>query len=168
MISNLKLKKLTEDDFQNYFTLVSDKKVMEMITGTPLKREEAQRKFEKLIANNKLDKNFGSYQIKCDETDVFLGFAKLEIEFKGATKAELGYMILPEYWGKGIAGKIGRELVENAKKLKSLESLYAIIDPKNAASRKILIHNGFKSKAFKDFDGLQGEILELKLIALEK
>lgn len=137
---------------------------MEMITERPLELEEAKKDFEKLIDNNKLDENFGSFKVLNTETNEFLGFAKLEIETKGNSEAEIGYMILPKYWRRGIAGKTGKHLIEKAKTQKSIKSLFAIIDPKNLASRKILINNGFKSKEFRDFDGLPGEILELKPI----
>jgi RimJ/RimL family protein N-acetyltransferase len=43
-----------------------------------------------------------------------------------------------------------------------INKIFAIIDPKNIASRKILTSQGFIHKAFKDYDGLPGEILELK------
>jgi len=156
-----KIEKFSANDFQNYFELVNDEKVMQMITERPLELEEAIKDFEKLLENNKLDENFGSFKIINSETNAFLGFAKLEIASKGNSEAEIGYMILPHYWGKGIAGKIGKYLIEKARTQKSITSLFAIIDPKNLASRKILTNNGFISREFRDFDGLPGEILEL-------
>jgi [ribosomal protein S5]-alanine N-acetyltransferase len=50
--------------------------------------------------------------------------------------------------------------VARAERQPTLESLFAIIDPANIPSRKILINNGFVSREFKDFDGLPGEVLE--------
>lgn len=158
-----KLEKFSENDFSHYFQLVNSEKVMEMITERPIGFEEAKADFEKLIENNSLDENFGNYQIIDAETDEFLGLAKLEIKNKNSREAEIGYMILPKHWGKGIAGKVGKQLIEKAKTQKSIDRLFAIIDPKNLASRKILTNNGFVSKEFKDFDGLSGEILELNL-----
>ena len=160
---NLKLEKFSAHDFALYFLLVNDIRVMEMITERVLELNEAQDDFIKLLANNALHENFGSYKILSAETDTFIGFAKLEIKETNSEEAELGYMILPEYWGKGIAGTTSALLVETAKKQQQLAKLVAIIDPKNAASRKILINNQFISKEFIDFDGLPGEILELKL-----
>ncbi len=89
--------------------------------------------------------------------------AKLEIKNSKAHKAELGYMLLPEYWGKGIGSKVANLLIKRARNQKEITKLFAIIDPRNVASRKILTNNGFVSKEFKSFDGLPGEILELKL-----
>ena len=77
-----------------------------------------------------------------------------------ADQAELGYILAPEYWGKGIASRIASLLVVRAERQPALRSLFAIIDPANVPSRKILINNGFVLKEFKDFDGLPGEVLE--------
>ncbi|MGQ3678936.1 GNAT family N-acetyltransferase [Tenacibaculum discolor] len=157
------LTKFTESDFSNYFKLVNNEKVMEMITERAIELEEAKKDFEKLIENNRLTPSFGNFKILNEDTNEFLGLAKLKITEANTTKAELGYMLLPEYWGKGIASTVGRRLIETGKKQNSLKRIFAIIDPKNIPSRKVLTNNGFYSKEFKDFDGLPGEILELNL-----
>lgn len=42
-----------------------------------------------------------------DATQTYLiGLGKLEASTDGADEAELGYMILPEYWGQGVASKV--------------------------------------------------------------
>ncbi|MDE1207152.1 GNAT family N-acetyltransferase [Tenacibaculum larymnensis] len=157
------LTKFTESDFTDYFKLVNNEKVMEMITERAIELEEAKKDFEKLIKNNRLTSSFGNFKIIDENTNEFLGLAKLKITEVNTTEAELGYMLLPEHWGKGIASTVGRRLIEIGKKQNSLKRIFAIIDPKNIPSRKVLTNNGFYSKEFKDFDGLPGEILELNL-----
>lgn len=163
MIIEIKLKKFTEHDFTHYFELVNNEKVMEMITERAIEKNEAIIDFEEIIINNKLHKGFGNYKIINSITNEFIGLAKLEIKTEKEKEAELGYMILPQYWGKGIASKVANKLILQAKEQTEIERLFAIIDPKNVPSRKILINNGFESKEFRDFDGLPGEILELTL-----
>ncbi|MCP1997044.1 GNAT family N-acetyltransferase [Flavobacterium sp. HSC-61S13] len=150
-------------DFDLYFKLVSDERVMAMITERAFPMEEARVEFQKLIEHNQLDAQFGSFKIINSDTSEFMGLAKLEVEEKGAESAELGYMILPQYWGQGLGTTVATKLVKQARKQQHLKQLTAIIDPKNIPSRKILINNGFESVSFEDFDGLPGEILELKL-----
>lgn len=77
-----------------------------------------------------------------------------------ADQAELGYIFSPEYWDKGITSRIAGLLVARAERQPTLRSLFAIIDPANIPSRKILINNGFVSKEFNDFEGLPSEALE--------
>lgn len=159
----IKLEKFTENDFPYYFRLVNDEKVMEMITEKAIGLKAAKADFEKLIENNGINEHFGNFKILDSQTIDFIGLAKLEIKEENSTAAELGYMILPQYWGKGFAGKSATLLMEKAKKQPSIKKLFAIIDPKNAASRKILTNNGFVSKEVKDFGGLPGEVLELNV-----
>lgn len=159
----MKLEKFGENDFPDYFRLVNNEKVMEMITERSLPLEEAKDYFKEVIENNLIAPNFGRFKILDTESNEFIGLAKLEIEDKNSTKAELGYMILPEYWGKGIGSYVAKQLIETAKTQKSINNVFAIIDPKNEASRKILINNGFVSKELKDLDGLPCEILEVKI-----
>jgi len=163
MEMKLLLKKFTPDDFSHYFRLVSNQRVMEMITEKTIPTDEARRDFQNLIENNQLDPSFGNFKIINTITDEFIGLAKLEIKEGIDDRAELGYMLLPEYWGIGIGGIVAKQLTDLAKAHNSIKSLFAIIDPKNIPSRKILVNNGFISREFKDFDGLPGEVLELYL-----
>ncbi|MDO4251035.1 MAG: GNAT family N-acetyltransferase [Moraxella sp.] len=159
---NLKLKKFYETDFADYFRLVSDEQVMAMITERAIPREEAKIDFEKLLKNNVIHPNFGCFKILDEADNTFIGLAKLELASPDSTEAELGYMLLPKYWGKGIAGRVAKQLLDVAQTQPQLTRLFAIIDPKNLPSRKILINNGFSHQEYRDFDGLAGEVLELK------
>ena len=163
MEMKLLLKKFTPDDFSHFFRLVSNQRVMEMITEKTIPTDEARRDFQNLIENNQLDPSFGNFKIINTITDEFIGLAKLEIKEGIDDRAELGYMLLPGYWGIGIGGIVAKQLTDLAKAHNSIKSLFAIIDPKNIPSRKILVNNGFISREFKDFDGLPGEVLELYL-----
>lgn len=160
---NLTVVKLNQNDFSDYYRLVGDEKVMAMITERAIPLQEAQTEFEKKLKKNEIHPDFGIFKILGKENGEFVGLAKLEIQASDSTEAELGYMLLPEYWGKGIAGKIAKELIAFAQQQKQLTRLFAIIDPKNLPSRKILTNNGFVHQEYKDFDGLDGEILALKL-----
>lgn len=151
----------TSMDFDNYFKLVNDSKVMEMITERPFEYAEAREDFKKLLKLNSISPNFGTFKIIEKNKGSFIGLAKLEITESNADIAELGYIIIPEFWGKGIASQIAEHVVQYSKSIKNLKGLFAIIDPKNYASKKILTKNGFQSREFRDFNGLPGEILEL-------
>lgn len=163
METKIHLEKFAVNDFADYYRLVSDEKVMEMITERAIPLDQAKIDYEKIIENNKLGQSFGSFKILDAVSNEFIGLAKLEIKAENSDEAELGYMVLPAHWGKGIGNIVAKQLVEAAKTQRSLTKLFAIIDPKNIPSRKILINNGFVSKEFRDFDGLPGEILERQL-----
>lgn len=159
---NFILNKFTATDFEDYYRLVGDEQVMAMITERAIPLEEAKSDFAKELIKNTIHSDFGIFKIINGEKHSFIGLAKLEIEKSESKEAELGYMILPEFWGKGIAGKVAAQLVDFAKNHSQIDELFAIIDPKNIPSRKILTNNGFEHQEYKDFDGLPGEILRLK------
>ena len=58
--------------------------------------------------------------------------------------------------------KRAAKLIRTARR-NGLPKLYAVIDPANTPSRKILVKQGFIHHEFKNFDGLPGEILILPL-----
>ena len=139
--------KFTTNDFNSYFKLVSNYEVMKMITEKVLTHEEALRDFNKIIETNSIHPILGTYKVFNLAND-FIGLAKLEIREIKDTEAELGYMLLPNYWGMGVGSSIAEELIELAKEQIKIKKLTAIIDPINMASRKILIKNNFVSKEF--------------------
>jgi len=161
-MSTLNLLKFQEDDFTDYFSLVSNEKVMAQITEYAIPFEEAQFKFQKLLKRNEKHEIFGSYKIYDRSINEFIGLGHLILDEDNNVLAEIGYMIKPEHWGKGYGGEIARVLIEKAKKLE-LKTLKAIIDPDNIASRKILVNQGFVSEMVGEIDGLPGEILSKKL-----
>ena len=163
VVEDLKLEKMEAKDFVVHDLLVSNEKVMKMVSGKAMNPDEARDKFNKILQANSIHPDLGYFKITNSQTGKFIGVGKIELKDKHSTEAELGYLILPEFWGKGIAGKVATKLIELAREEKQLYKLYAIIDPENIPSRKILENNGFSSKEFKDFDGLPGELLDLDL-----
>lgn len=163
VLEDFQLEKMDAEDFALHYLLVKNENVMKMVSEEVMNLEEAKDKFNKILQTNKLHPVLGYFKITNDLTGKFIGVAKIELKEKSSTAAELGYLLLPQFWGKGIAGKVAKGLIELAREEKQLLTLYGIIDPQNIPSRKILENNGFLSKEFKDLDGLPGELLELDL-----
>lgn len=59
-------------------------------------------------------------------------------------RAEIGYDLLPEYWGNGYTNEAVREVVRYSFNNLKLRRLEATVDPMNHASIRILAKNGFK------------------------
>lgn len=62
-------------------------------------------------------------------------------------RAEIGYMITPETFGKGYTTEAIRAILEYGFDELNLHSMEAIIDPDNIASEKVLQKNGFVKEA---------------------
>ncbi|MGJ1432133.1 GNAT family N-acetyltransferase [Sphingobacterium spiritivorum] len=153
--------KFERDDFQLYYTLVRDEKVMAMITERAIPLSEAKADYEKILVINDLHSSFGYFKVKTAATKEFVGLAKMEVIAQDSSEAELGYILLPSHWGKGFGNQMATEMLSIARREPQIRKVTAIIDPQNIPSRKILVNNGFVSEEFKDFDGLPGEILSL-------
>lgn len=151
------LKKFISDDFLDYFLLVSDEQVMKMITERSIPLEEAKENFRKILNRNEKYDDFGTYKVYSDQSE-FIGLGSLILNEENKSEAELGYMLLPEYWGQGFGSKIAEVLLNRAQQ-NHIIKLTAVIDPKNIPSRKILLNKGFHSEKIREIGGLPGEIL---------
>ncbi|TXH23138.1 MAG: N-acetyltransferase [Chitinophagaceae bacterium] len=161
MLASIHLSKLTDADFDNYYSLVKDILVMKMITNRALTLLEAQQKFQKILLSNQIQEGFGYFKIIEKNTNHFIGFCKLEILNKESTEAEIGYMLLPMFWGKGITHIVVQQLLDSVKTKKNIHKIFAVIDPQNIASQKILLKNKFVYKEKYLIDGQSGEVYEL-------
>ena len=155
----IELRKMDEADYPAYETLVTDERVMRYITEQPLTKAEAKRRFTSIMEQQRHDR-LGSYLVYQDET--WIGIGHITRDTRQPFEAELGYMLLPEQWGRGYASSLASRLLELAKE-HELTVVTATIDPSHTASKKILTKLGFRSTYVGPIDGLPGEILEKRL-----
>ena len=129
----------SEGDFAAFSRLVFNEQVMQMDMGRAFTPEEAEGYFAFLLRYNRENPDSGMYMVF--EGGAFLGVGALFVRPEGA---EVEYMLLPEYWNRGYATKIVGELLRIARKIPELHQIRAMMDPQNAASKRVLIKNGFK------------------------
>lgn len=142
--SNLTFEFYNNNDFQLYSILTTDIRVMRYITEIAETSAEAEDNFKKILTyNNSHSDQTGYYKIFDNET--YIGFGKLSWDEKN--RIEIGYMLLPDHWQKGYATAIASQLLQIVKKseLLSKHTVFAIIDPKNSASKQLLNKNNFVS-----------------------
>ena len=91
-----------------------------------------------------------------DRTQVYgmIGYVTFDLELK---KAEIGYMLHPDYWGKGYVPEVILEIEKFGFEQINLQAIEAKIDPRNENSRKVLLRNNYqfdrlerKSMVFQD------------------
>ena len=64
------------------------------------------------------------------------------------SRAEIGYTLKPEFWGKAYMKEAMRELITYGFKKLKLHSIEANVNPKNENSKKVLKYLGFKKEAY--------------------
>ncbi|WP_291582250.1 GNAT family N-acetyltransferase [Clostridium sp. UBA6640] len=155
---------LSEDDFQYFFRLVSNEKVMVMNYGRIFSMEEAKKCYEGLLEKGRKEESFGGFKVFENSTNTFIGLGALLVN-ENFTEVEVEYSLLPECWGKGYGSEIVEKLLNKAKETKGIQRATAIIDPNNIASKKILLKNGFTScKLYEIDDGSLAEMFIKKII----
>lgn len=70
-----------------------------------------------------------------------IGFVNFYLEL---SKAEIGYMLHPDYWGKGFVPEAFLEVEKFGFEQIDLKAIEAKIDPRNENSRKILLRNNYQ------------------------
>jgi ribosomal-protein-alanine N-acetyltransferase len=82
-------------------------------------------------------------------------------------RAEIGYMLLPQFRGKRIIPEAIKQVVKYGFEEMKLHSIEAIIDPANLASEKLLQNNGFKKEAhLKENKFYEGRFLDTVIYSL--
>jgi ribosomal-protein-alanine N-acetyltransferase len=143
----LSLKRVSIDDTEDIFELRSNTEVMKYIPRPLLQNKEEALELIAML-NDKIENNIGinwGIRLKNDPKIIgIIGHYKIKPEHY---RAEVGYMLLPEYNGKGIVSEALQRVVEYGFKEMKLHSIEAVLDPKNAGSEKVLLKNGFVKEA---------------------
>jgi [ribosomal protein S5]-alanine N-acetyltransferase len=153
--------RLSTEHFALYSRLVMNEAVMKYITGKALNEEEAEIRFYKAVDATIKNPGAGFFIVRSKQAEKLIGVAKL-VE-TDTNQAELGYMILPEYWGNGYASEMVEFMIRLTRELKLADELIGIVDPGNPASIGVLSKFGFKLSETGELEGLASSIYKLEL-----
>ncbi|RXR16255.1 N-acetyltransferase [Flavobacterium amnicola] len=157
----LVLRRLTSDDIQEVYALKSDPKIMEYIPR-PLVTNLDEAMAHITMINDKIDTGEGiNWAITLKPSNKLLGIiGHYRIKWEHY-RSEIGYMLLPEAYGKGIATEAVQLICDYGFNHMKMHSLEGIIDPKNLASAKVLEKSGFVKEAhLKENEFYEGRFLD--------
>ena len=157
----LLLRRIDENDLKEIFVMRSDAENMKYIPRPLLKNhEEALEHFA--MIDSGIEKNESiNWAITIKGSSKLLGIIGFYRTKHEHYRSEIGYMLLPEIHGKGIASEAVGIVVEFGFKEMKLHSIEAIIDPENGASEKVLQKNGFvKEGHLKENEFYDGKFLD--------
>lgn len=144
----LVLRQVSTNDVDAILSLRSNEEVMKYIPRPYLKTKEEALELISMLDDkieNGIGINWGIYFL--DEPEKLLGIIGYYRMKPEHFRAEVGYMIFPEYHGKGIVSEALQKVVEYGFKKMKLHSIEAVLDPENKGSEKVLIKNGFVKEA---------------------
>lgn len=159
------LREIEPSDVDDLFELDSNPAVHEFLGNQPI---QDIRDLEKVIASLQgqyAENGIGRWAVIDKLNQEFVGWAGLKFERELVNGKcdyyDLGYRIKQKYWGKGIATECALALVDYAFNTLELRELYAITDPNNIKSKKILTKVGFSYVERFDYDGEETDWFEL-------
>lgn len=140
----LQFRLLTVDDFETWLPFFDASEVMRFFALDPLKPKEelCQLWFDKVMMRYAND--LGGMNVLIDKkTGVFIGQCGLLVQtVEDKEILEIGYSILPEFWGNGYATEAARHCKEMAFSRNYTDAVHSIIHYDNHASAAVAINNG--------------------------
>jgi RimJ/RimL family protein N-acetyltransferase len=106
---------------------------------------------------------FGLYRVQIKRTGETAGLCGL-VNRPTLADLDLGYALLPEFCGRGYAVEAGAAVLSDARARLDIRRIVAIVDPRNAASIRVLEKLGFR---FETMVQLSPDDNVLKLFASE-
>lgn len=161
------LRRITNDDVNEVFELRSNPETMKYIPRPLVKTTEDALEHVAMI-EEKITSNIGinwGITLKGDSRVLgIIGYYRMRPE---NYRAEIGYMLLPEYHGKGIIPEAVNRLIAYGFDDLKLHSIEAVIDPENFASEKVLQKCGFVKEAhLKEAEFYEGRFLDKVIYSL--
>ncbi len=165
----LLLRKLTLADAPDVQLIRSDEKVMNYM--------DSEKHMTIQYSENFISENLKMYEQKkgifwglIEKTSgKFIGdFAYWKIDTKNS-RAEIGFSLKPEFWGKGFMKEAMIQIIDFGFNDLKLHSIEANINPGNENSRGILTKLGFKKEAyFRENYYFNGKYLDSEIYSLLK
>ncbi|RTY95066.1 GNAT family N-acetyltransferase [Flavobacterium sp. GT3R68] len=155
------LRRVDKNDVNEVFALRSDAETMKYVPRPLVTKNEEALDHIALI-DSKIESNEGiNWAITMKGSPKLLGIIGHYRIKPEHYRSEIGYMLLPEFQGKGIISEAVKAVVEYGFNTMHLHSIEAIIDPDNIASAVVLEKNNFIKEAhFKENEYYEGRFLD--------
>ena len=163
----LLLRRVVATDVKEIFALRSNPETMKYIPRPLLKTDEDALEHIVMI-DTKIEANEGiNWAITLKDSPKLIGIIghyRIKLEHY---RAEIGYMLLPEFHGKGIVSEALQEAVNYGFNVMKLHSIEAVINPDNKASAKVLEKNKFFKEAhLKEYEFFEGRFLDTVIYSI--
>ncbi|HEV7380852.1 MAG TPA: GNAT family N-acetyltransferase [Dyadobacter sp.] len=161
----LLLRKFCEKDIDVVYRGLSDKEVIKYygVQYDSLAAAQEQMGWFSLIE----EQETGIWWAVCDlQTLDFLGAIGFNNWSKKNRTIEIGYWLLPEYWGKGVITEAGEKVCAYAFESMSVHRIEAVVETENQSSRRVMsaLHFTYEGTK-KDCEIKDGKFLSLEMYA---
>ena len=160
------LRELEYADESDLFEMDSDPEVHLYIENNPVKSIVDVRKAIENLKAQYSKNGIARWAVVHKLTNECLGWSGLKYFNEPLNKHvnfyELGYRFKKKHWGKGYATESSKAVLDYGFQHLKADSLFAITDPNNLNSKKVLFKLGFERRNTFDYDGDPTDWFELK------
>lgn len=143
LTARLLLIRLRAEDVDDLDAMHVNPEVMATLGGVR-SREETRRVLDALLVNWEED-GFGYWLVRDRATGRFAGRGGLRrVLLEGRPEVEVGYALMPEFWGRGLATELARESIRVGVDDLGVDELVCFTLPTNRASRRVMERAGFR------------------------
>lgn len=146
--SRLALRPVRDSDVDDVFAIYSDPLALEYFAREPLRDMDEARE---MVADNLAfgeDSAARFWAIGLADSDRMIGTFTLFHISERNRRAEVGYILNSEYWGKGYASETLERIIEYCFGELGMARLEADVDPSNEASLRLLERHGFEREGY--------------------
>jgi len=141
--SRLSLSRMTAPDFPELLAMYQDPRIMATLGG--FRSDEEWQTRHKFNLDHWREHGFGWWAARLRADDRFVGRGGLRRVFIGGqNEIELGYGLLTEYWGQGLATELAAASVRAAFDVLKVPEIVSFALPTNKASRRVMEKVGFQ------------------------
>ncbi|MBK8946677.1 MAG: GNAT family N-acetyltransferase [Ignavibacteriae bacterium] len=164
---NLILESFTVLDANEIFIIRSDNRVTKYLDRDNHKSIDETMEMIQRIIKSYEDKTGINWIIREKSFSKVVGYIGYWNLIRENVRAEIGYALNPEYWGKGIMSESLSKILEFGFNELSLHSIFGNVNPQNKRSIKLLERFGFKKEAYFREDYLyNGKYLDSEIYCL--
>ncbi|WP_455660613.1 GNAT family N-acetyltransferase [Pradoshia sp.] len=163
------LRKIENKDISDMFEYGSNPEVTKYVTWSTHKSLEDTKGFMEFALGQYEKKDLAPWGIEWKETGKLIGTIDFVSWSISNRTAEIGYVLSPDYWGKGITTEAARRVIEFGFKEMNLVRIQARCFTENAGSERVM------QKAGMTFEGIirkglyaKGKHHDLKLYSILK
>ncbi|NIE62498.1 GNAT family N-acetyltransferase [Burkholderia sp. Ax-1719] len=142
--ARLRIRALRHDDAPALFTIWSDAEAMRYFSFAPMRHvDEAHARIASTLKPSSAGKDLVC-TVEARDSGEVLGTCDLFHLHAQCRRAEIGFSLQRQHWGKGLMSEAAAAVVDHAFDTVKLNRIEADIDPRNVASARVLERLGFQ------------------------
>lgn len=153
------LREIVPEDLDGLFELDADPEVHRYLGNKPVQNKDQVREVIAMIRRQYKDNGIGRWAVVDKSTNSFVGWTGLKLVNETINRHtnfyDVGYRLIRNYWGQGIATESTIASLDYGFKVLNLQEIYAAAHVENIASNKILLKTGLQLIETFDYEGVK-------------